>query len=82
MQSYLDLLVGAVSGLKAHLEGPGNSLVVNLVLEKGGVALSPTMEELLKVGKGHCSLMPQAVLMRGRLVRGQGISLYGTMCHK
>lgn len=48
-QAYQDLLVGAVSGLKSHLEAPGNALVVDLVIAQGGVALSPSMEELLKV---------------------------------
>jgi hypothetical protein len=48
-QAYQDLLVGAVSGLKGHLEAPGNALVVDLVIAQGGVALSPSMEELLKV---------------------------------
>ncbi|KAF6250704.1 hypothetical protein COO60DRAFT_1629458 [Scenedesmus sp. NREL 46B-D3] len=45
---YQDLLVGAVSGLKAHLEAPGNALLVDLVTAQGRVALSPSMEELLK----------------------------------
>jgi hypothetical protein len=40
-----------VSGLKAHLEAPGNALVADLVIAQGGVALSPSMEELLKVSK-------------------------------
>eukprot|EP00878_Enallax_costatus_P036082 GHUV01040375.1.p1 GENE.GHUV01040375.1~~GHUV01040375.1.p1 ORF type:complete len:651 (+),score=194.50 GHUV01040375.1:228-2180(+) len=48
LQSYLDLLVGAVSGLKAHLVSPNNALVVNLLLASEGVTLSPSMEELLK----------------------------------
>jgi hypothetical protein len=48
-QAYQDLLVGAVSGLKAHLEAPGNALVVDLVIAQGGVALIRSMEELLKV---------------------------------
>lgn len=49
VQSYLDLLVGAVSGLKTHLESPNNALVVDLLLAPEGVTLSPSMEELLKV---------------------------------
>ncbi|WIA31508.1 hypothetical protein OEZ86_002401 [Tetradesmus obliquus] len=48
LQAYQDLLVGAVLGLKSHLEAPGNALVVDLVIAQGGVALSPSMEELLK----------------------------------
>lgn len=50
-QSHLDLLTGAVSGLKAHLQAPGNALHVDLQLQgQGVVALNPCLEDTLKVG--------------------------------
>eukprot|EP00775_Hariotina_reticulata_P001613 gene1613-1953_t len=48
MQLYMDLLVGTVASIKAHVEAPGNALMVNLLLEAAGVSFKPSMEELLK----------------------------------
>lgn len=51
LQAQLDLLVSAVSGLKQHLQGPGNALQVQLLLQgPGGAHMGPGQDETLKVG--------------------------------
>ena len=50
LQSQLDLLVSAVTGLRQHLQTPGNYLQVDLLLQgPGGVNISPSQDETLKV---------------------------------
>jgi hypothetical protein len=50
MQSQLDLLVAAVSGLRRHLQAPGNALQVDLLLQgPAGVHMSPGQDEALRV---------------------------------
>jgi hypothetical protein len=51
LQAQLDLLVSAVSCLEQHLQGPGNALQVQLLLQgPGGAHMSPSQDETLKVG--------------------------------
>jgi hypothetical protein len=51
-QAQLELLQQAVLGLKTHLQAPGNALRVDLLLQRAeGVALSPSLEDTLKVGE-------------------------------
>lgn len=51
LQAQLDLLASAVSGLEQHLQGPGNALQVQLLLQgPGGAHMSPSQDETLKVG--------------------------------
>ena len=54
VQLYMDLLLGTVGCIKAHVEAPGNALLVDLLLEKSGVSFKPSMEELLKVSQVTC----------------------------
>lgn len=50
LQAQLDLLVAAASGLKEHLQVPGNTLQVDLLLQgPGGAHMSPAQDETLKV---------------------------------
>lgn len=50
LQAQLDLLVAAASGLKEHLQVPGNTLRADLLLQgPGGVHISPAQDETLKV---------------------------------
>lgn len=57
LQSQLDLLVAAVSGLRDHLQVPGNHLQVDLQLQgPEGVTMSPSQDETLKVGRTCCWL--------------------------
>jgi hypothetical protein len=50
LQTQLDLLVAAASGLKDHLQAPGNALQADLLLQgPGGAHMSPSQEETLKV---------------------------------
>lgn len=61
LQAQLDLLVSAVSGLEQHLQGPGNALQVQLLLQgPGGAHMSPGQDETLKVGAWNLLWSPSA----------------------
>lgn len=66
LQSQLDLLVSAVSGLRQHLQVPGNALQVDLLLQgPGGVHMSPSQDETLKVTHQRLSSLTHSSCLSG-----------------
>lgn len=71
LQSQLDLLVAAVSGLRGHLQLPGNHLQVDLQLQgPEGVTMNPSQDETLKaLSKGVLEHMVGVLIAAPRLLK-------------